>query len=282
MSQKTRNEMQDKLQNKIDIVIQTLPDYINDYATYLIQTKALGTVYEYLINVKYFLTFMYGDTKPLWDISLSDIDNLNADDFDTYTDEFSRNHSVATTKRSLIALRNFIRYMNSQGLTNNKEIFDISVPKNPEPDGEHLSNDDVKHLISTIMTADNISAKEKDYHKLQQTRDLALISLLLTTDITLTECVSLDLTDFNIQTGSLLIAKSDHDERITVTGKTYTYMVNYIHDRTNLSCDALFVSSQGTRLARKTIQNLIVKYGNRAFPDKKVTYATLKSEIHII
>jgi site-specific recombinase XerD len=122
-----------------------------------------------------------------------------------------------------------------------------------------------------------------DPHTPRGKRDRALLELLYGTAIRVGECERLDLRDLDLARGQLMIrtGKGRKDRVVPVVGRAAAALDDYVRDgRPELLKDpreaALCISSWGTRLNVKRIQDLVRTNAKAAGLDIRVTPHTLR------
>jgi site-specific recombinase XerD len=128
-----------------------------------------------------------------------------------------------------------------------------------------------------------LTKKELEYHKKTKLRDVALMTLLLGTGIRVSECVGLNLSDVNFDTGGIKIRRKGGYEAIVYFGdEVETALLDYLEEREHMIPaegheDALFLSLQNRRMAVRSVENLVKKYASRVTTIKKITPHKLRS-----
>lgn len=96
----------------------------------------------------------------------------------------------------------------------------------------------------------------------------SVVTLLTYTGVRITECLSIKLRDFNLQTRELIIRGKGGKERIVLLNdKVVNSLREYLRERENKS-DYLFYSRQSDTINRATINILFNKYSNEITPHK--------------
>lgn len=274
---------------KTESLLQDMPDYVADFIREIKDTTSERTQYEYTLDIRHFLYYL-AVGKPLTDILLSDIDNVSEDKFEEYVSHLAHYeengkdiyNGDASIKRKLVAVRGFMDYLYQEGKIQNTEIRKIPVPKVPENDVIYLSEEETEKLKDIILHGTGLSRKQKDYHKIQSVRDLAIVFLILTSGIRVSECAELDITDINLKDACVRIIRKDGDEiSVDFSEDTVPYLEEYLKYRKSVPGaehePALFLSSQKRRMSMRAIENMITKYARMVIPDKNVTPHKLRA-----
>lgn len=274
---------------KTKSLLQDMPDYVADFIREIKDTTSERTQYEYTLDIRHLLYYL-AVGKPLTDILLSDIDNISEDKFEEYVSHLTHYeengkdvyNGDASIKRKLVAVRGFMDYLYQEGKIQNTEIRKIPVPKVPENDVIYLSEEETEKLKDAILHGTGLSRKQKDYHKIQSVRDMAIVFLILTSGIRVSECAELDITDINLKNACVRIVRKDGDEiSVDFSEDTVPYLEEYLKYRRSVPGaehePALFLSSQKRRMSMRAIENMITKYARMVIPDKNVTPHKLRA-----
>jgi integrase/recombinase XerD len=189
----------------------------------------------------------------------------------------------STVKRSLVAIRMFLRYLRLMGLIDNDFTSILDGPKL----WQRLPNVCNKSKVFELLNAPD--PKEPFYF-----RDKALLELLYATGMRASELSNLKISNMNLDIGYLRCIGKGNRERVIPLGKTAIEAVkDYLFNlRSKLAkesskgsektddgsyrSDFLFLSRTGRPLGRIEIWRLIKKYAARAGMPKNLTVHTLR------
>ncbi|TKJ29863.1 MAG: recombinase XerC [Chloroflexi bacterium B3_Chlor] len=172
----------------------------------------------------------------------------------------------ASMARKLSELRSFCRYLLQEGFLESNPIDLVSSPKVPKRLPRYLKPEEVEALLNA-----------PDVSKPLGQRDKAILELLYAAGIRLSELVSLNLGDLNLDAGQMLVWGKGGKERVVLLGKPAVRALRaYINDgRGKLASEkttsALFLNRFGGRLSRRSIGLILNKYSKLAGLWKKVT-----------
>lgn len=274
---------------KTEFLLQDMPDYVADFIHEIKNTTSERTQYEYTLDIRHLLYYL-AVGKPLTDILLSDIDNISEDKFEEYVSHLAHYeengkdmyNGNASIKRKLVAVRSFMDYLYQEGKIQNTEIRKIPVPKVPESDVIYLDEEETEKLKNIIIHGTGLSRKQKDYHNIQSVRDLAIVFLILTSGIRVSECAELDITDVSLENACVRVVRKDGDESsVEFSDDTVVYLTEYLKYRKTIPGaehePALFLSSQKRRMSMRAIENMITKYARMVIPNKNITPHKLRA-----
>lgn len=149
-------------------------------------------------------------------------------------------------QRRLAALRTFFGYLQREGAIKRNPALDIPAPKA------------AKHLPQTLDV--DQMARLLDFKPVNalETRDLALMELLYSGGLRLSELTGLRLKDLDLAAGSVRVLGKGRKERIAPVGrKAVQALRHWLEQRASLSrpeCDALFIARGGGPLSARAVQ----------------------------
>ncbi|MDG2954378.1 tyrosine recombinase XerC [Bisgaard Taxon 10/6] len=152
----------------------------------------------------------------------------------------------------LSALRRFLAYLVVQGELKVNPATGISAPKQ----GKHLPKNIDQEQIGKLL--DNHSNEPIDI------RDRAMLELMYSSGLRLSELQGLDLNHVNLQSREVRVLGKGSKERILPVGHEALEAIKdwlRVRLRFNPTDDALFVSSQGGRLTPRAIQKRMEIWG---------------------
>lgn len=152
----------------------------------------------------------------------------------------------------LSALRRFLAYLVVQGELKVNPATGISAPKQ----GKHLPKNIDQEQIGKLL--DNHSSEPIDI------RDRAMLELMYSSGLRLSELQGLDLNHVNLQSREVRVLGKGSKERILPVGHQALEAIRdwlRVRLRFNPTDDALFVSSQGGRLTQRAIQKRMEIWG---------------------
>ena len=182
-----------------------------------------------------------------------------------------KNHSESSIKRSLVAIRMFLRFARMTGQIENDFAAILESPKL----WQRLPITCSKEKVYDLLNAPD--PKEQFY-----LRDKAMLELLYATGMRASELANLKIAGLNLDIGYVRIFGKGNRERIVPVGKPAIEAVkSYLkHQRPQLqksfSDNNLLLSRTGRALSRIEIWRLIKKFAIRAGMPKNLTVHTLR------
>lgn len=239
-----------------------VPSFVRDYLLYLgtIKAHSKSTVYEYYLNLRSFLRFMYGfknsyseyDTIPitLLDVSfMKTIDLTDLYEYLYYLDNTQHNNA-STRARKVSCIRSFFKYLNAKlKVLDYNPALELDSPKTKKSLPRYLELDQSKKLL------DSIDGDQKE-------RDYAIVLLFLTCGLRLSELVGIDISDISDDT-LVITGKGNKERTIYLSEACLDAIKAYMKVRPKDQVkdrNALFLSKRRQRISNKTVQYLVKKY----------------------
>ncbi len=174
-------------------------------------------------------------------------------------DDFAK----VSISRKLSAIRSFYRYLLREKLVASSPVAATSSPKLDKRLPDFLTPEETVRLLEA-----------PDLATPQGQRDRALMELLYASGLRVSELVSLDLGQINLNTGEIRVWGKGAKERMVLMGKPAAMALStYLsHGRPRLLAkknNALFVNRDGGRLTERSIQRTLTKYARIAGISKR-------------
>jgi site-specific recombinase XerD len=192
-----------------------------------------------------------------------------------------KNLKIITQNYHLIALRSFLKYLARRDVKS-LAAEKIELPKTPARTVEFLDIDDVERLIK---------ATDEEPDKLTKLRDRAILEMLFSTGLRISELVSIKKDGLNLKRGEFTVrGKGDKMRLVFLSHKAIESLNQYLKARTDNS-KALFIrhdakesvekqmesmSEKASGLTPRTMQRILKKYAKLAGITKKITPHTLR------
>src|SRR3989338_2400303 len=233
------------------------------------RNRSLKTVENYDRYLKRFFNFAEVSDA-------NDIDDELVRKYRLYLNRLGENNGKALKKQTqgyhLIALRNFLKYLAKRGIKT-LTADRIELGKTPSRQVEFLEGEELNRLLE--------SASGKD---LKNLRDRAILELLFSTGLRVSELCSLNRDSVNLKRDEFTVrGKGDKIRVVFLSETAKSALKNYLEKRTDVN-EALFISHKPTtnnlqlttRLTPRSIQRMIKIYSAKAGITKKVTPHTIR------
>ncbi len=188
-----------------------------------------------------------------------------------------RDNGAATVSRKLSALRSFFRYMLREKILTTDPLTGIAGPKVGRSIPVFLTVDETFLLLDT--------PGEQDTFML---RDLAILELLYSTGMRVSELVSRDISDLDFVEEVLRVRGKGNKERLVPVGRPAIEAVRrWLPQKEQLLAERagrgiavdrapLFLNGRGSRLSSRSVERLVRAYGERAGISQIVTPHALR------
>src|SRR6202034_2530554 len=120
---------------------------------------------------------------------------------------FGQNYTKSTTARKLATLRSFYKFMIRRGLVQVSPLSAIKTPKQEKRLPKCLDLEQVQKLMDAPGDGDLLSARDK-----------AMLEVLYSSGIRVSELVELDMADIDLQEGVLRVRGKGRKDRLTPIG----------------------------------------------------------------
>jgi integrase/recombinase XerD len=183
-----------------------------------------------------------------------------------------RNYAATTTARKVAAARSFFSFMVAEGIIKANPIEDVRSPKIGKSLPKPISFSEVRRLIEQPGKLSTPEAK----------RDGAMLELLYASGMRVSELVSLNLGDVDLENGYVrCFGKGNKERVIPVYDRAVLVVKEYLEEaRPRLGHNgdekALFLNPRGERLTRQGFWQKIKEYTKSANLGTKVTPHTLR------
>lgn len=180
--------------------------------------------------------------------------------------------SNATISRMAASLRSFFGYMYYEKIIDQNPALKLQSPKVEKKAPDILTLEEVKRLLSL-----------PDVNTPSGLRDKAMLELLYTSGLRVSELIALDTGHVNLNLSFIRSTGSANDRVISMAAiakdAVEAYLIKGREKLLKSSCkeeDALFLNYAGARLTRQGFWKLIKHYADTAQIDKSITPHTLR------
>ncbi len=174
----------------------------------------------------------------------------------------------SSISRKLSAIRSFYRYLVREGVITTPPLA-ISRER-----GGHLSSFSLKleQRIPEFLTAAEMARllKVPDLTRPQGLRNRAIIELLYASGLRVSELVSLNIEQTNLESREVRVWGKGGKERISLMGKPAASAISlYLssgrpHLESNVKTSALFLNRRGQRLSARSVQRMLITLARKA------------------
>jgi integrase/recombinase XerC len=174
--------------------------------------------------------------------------------------------------RKLSSVRAFCRFLVKRGVLAGNPAAAIRGPKKPRPLPRALDVDDAFGLVEAPTRTGRTSARalspsEEARHAVLRLRDAALLELLYSTGLRVSEACGLDTTDidrdrYDVPLVMVRRGKGGKQRQVPLGGAADRALATYLPTRHALGAggQALFVNASGERLTPRSVQRLVKRW----------------------
>ncbi|MDD6327517.1 MAG: tyrosine-type recombinase/integrase [Lachnospiraceae bacterium] len=282
--------------DQIRDICDELPSYVRKFFRAQQQTKASRTRLGYAIDIKTFFEYVVNcyekeKLETPKDVSLKILSDLSSDfieDYMDYLQKYRKNGRVytngkASIKRKLSALSAFYAYYYKNNLVTQNPIKKVDMPRLKEKQIVRMDAAEVATFLDTVEYGNNLTKHQLAFHERTKTRDLAILSLMLSTGIRISECVGLNIKHVDFDNMCVKVTRKGGKEAIVYfSDEASVSLEQYMEQRKKIEAisgheDALFLSSQKKRIGVRAVEKLVGKYAACAVPLKHITPHKLRS-----
>lgn len=239
---------------------------IDSFISYLhnVKQSSTNTQMSYQRDLKKFVAFC--EEKGLAYVS-----QLKAQDLETYVNVMGEEQfKPATISRNIASLKAWVHFLQDEGILKEDISSTLKVPK-------------IEKKVPEIMTMNEVGTllEQPASDNPKEIRDKAMLELLYATGIRVTELISLNLEDLNLQMNYITCKDGSKERMIPFGPKARTALLRYIESaRDKMISDSnnhiLFVNCSGKAMSRQGFWKLIKHYAKKAGITADITPHTLR------
>jgi integrase/recombinase XerD len=241
-------------------------DMVRSYVRYLKLERnySANTLEAYQHDLQYLLDYCEKESKMPTDLQLEDLEHFAAT---------IHEHGVGPTSqaRILSGVRSFYRFLLLDGYIENDPTELLESPRLGEHLPEVLSTKEVDQLEASI-----------DLSKKEGQRNLAIIEVLFSCGLRVSELVNLKLSDLYLQEGYIrVVGKGNKERLVPISEKAIRELGNWFYDRNEMVIkpgeqDYVFLNRRGAHLTRTMILIMIKRQAVEAGIKKTISPHTLR------
>ena len=224
---------------------------------------SLNTLQSYRRDLKQFEKYIEDNGKDYVEVT-----NDGIKEYIEYMQEIGKKPS--TISRGLASIRSFYQY----------EAKNKVVEKDPT---EGIQSPKIEKRVPSVLTSSEVALlldQPKDVD-LKGTRDKAMLEFAYATGMRVTEIISLNIEDVNLETGYATCRNGKKERTVPMGNMSLKALKEYVLEaRPTMIRDdnekALFVNVNGQRLTRQGFWKIIKYYKDQAHIDKDITPHVLR------
>jgi integrase/recombinase XerC len=210
--------------------------------------------------------------NPAGVVEIKRVDRLAIRKYMSFLHRKNKKSSIA---RKISTLRSFFKYLIREQVISSNPAKSVSTPKVEKTLPTTLTVDEAFRLMESPQS---LPEKPSDVSKENRLRDRAILELLYSSGLRVSELVGLNLNQLNSDLGIARVMGKGRKERIVPVGaKAIEALKAYLEDRGVFRGeDPIFVNSFGGRLTTRSVGRLIKKYTRHSGIFRKVSPHSLR------
>ena len=218
-----------------------------------------SSIISYMYDITLFINYITYNTTIN---TLSALDEKLIKEFFDYL-FLERKNSKRTLLRKFNTINNFLYYCQKQGKISLNPMKKMDKPEYDIIDMPIAKADNISKLLKNAINQETLTDRQKTLSQYYSLRDIAIISLIISTGISVGELTLLDLDDINFKDNVV----HSQSGKLFINETTKKNLQKYIEEERQSYDDslrALFISSRGvrTRLSIRSVQRIIKKYSS--------------------
>lgn len=274
------DDQEAKAKAKLHELHKGLPLYMRSYLRSIELSKQIRTAIAYTRDLIVFMKYiqevnpLYRDT-PVEQIPFECMESLTFEDINDYQTYLSYNdgknphqNGERALARMMCTLHGYFNYEVDHGNLPKSPMSGAARGKRPkEKPIERLDAEQAVELMHGVEAGNSGTERSRLFALQTNLRDTAIVTLLLNTGIRISECVGLDVADIDFDNQSIRVErKGGKIELVYFNDDVAAALYDYVHlERPGfLSTSeepALFLSNRRQRMAVRSIQEMLKKYG---------------------
>lgn len=244
---------------------------IDEYVDYIEKQKKLSinTVDAYRRDVEKFNKFIKQS-------GVQKLEHINNTSVIRYLLHLQReNKSNSTISRHLASIRCLFEYLINNGKVSEDPTLNLKPPKKEKKSPQVLSEDEISLLMSL-----------PDLSTLKGARDKALLELLYSSGLRVSEINSLLIKDIDLAQGKIRFPAENRIRIVPVGSEAIKSIAYYLsnHRADSTENEPLFLNYSGKKLTRQGLWKIIKTYAERVSSNKSITPQILRNSfaVHIL
>jgi len=274
--------------------LKELPDFATEFIQSLEENTSIKTRIAYCKDLSIYLRFLLNEMQisnkqAIIGLTIDDIKDINEKNIreylsylNHYTVEYvsiggkkitqSYSNSQQGKNRKIATLRTLYSYLSRlYGLTDPTKHINIKVNEKVEIKNS-LNGLEVDNLVKIVLSdLSGTSERKKVFHQKLKYRNANIILFLAYSGIRVSELVSLDIQDIDIEEETFVVTRKGGDQEILyLSEEIIPYLKDYLEERKSIIDvylpykNALFLSSRKSRISTRQVTTMINDYASLA------------------
>lgn len=226
--------------------------HLQEYQDYLLIQRGFSpnTVKAYLFDLNSFFSYLALSSPPtLTSVTKQAIRGYLASLSITKGNKPA--NMIVTRARKLASIRSFCGYLTKEKIVATDPSLELDVPHIPEKEPCYLTRPEYKRLLRVVQNKGKSSVVTRDY---------ALIGLLLSTGIRVSELTGLTLPNLDLMTKTIKVTrKGNREQTIPICDWVAQAIANYLPIR-RVNSSSLFTTRTGRPFGTRSVYYVVSKY----------------------
>lgn len=268
---------------KINEMLNEMPDFISDFIFNFGDVEKYGTKFEYCRDIRSFLEYMVNflpahADKEVKELTIDDVAKITPLDINRYLTLLAGDESSGlkqnTVKRRRASLSSMYGFFVSNRKMPVNPVLATRTINVPAKNVIYLTNHEQSILLDCVRHGTNLSDAAGKKHNKYADRDAAMFLLLLDTGLRVSEMLSSDISDFNLDECKVVVRRKGGDiQSVYFSDECSYYLKTYfnIQRAKYLTSDTkipAFTTITGERLGVRAVETLVKKYVSACMPEK--------------
>ncbi|MDP2891784.1 MAG: tyrosine-type recombinase/integrase [Bacillota bacterium] len=273
-----------------------LPPFCISFFRAIADNTSILTRVNYAYDLRLFFKFLCVEEKifphdVIKDFPLDELGKITSENIELFLEYLSAykgadgtvTNSECGKSRKLSTLRSFFKYYFKKGQAASNVASLVQLPKLHEKTITRLEADEAANLLDVVESGASLSPAQARCHRYTKIRDVAILTLFLTTGIRISELVGINVQDIDFSVNGFRITRKGGSQAILYfNAEAEKALKDHLSgrnapDAVRGSEDALFLSLQHKRMSVRSVQNLVKKYARIIAPLKRISPHKLRS-----
>jgi len=188
-----------------------------------------------------------------------------------------RGKATSTISRNLASIRCFFQFLLNNNIVSEDPTLNLKSPK-------------LEKKIPSVLTTEevNLLLSQPKPNNFKGSRDKAMLELLYAAGLRVSEIISLNINDLDLDLGLLNVKENNDNQRVIPIGRlaldALTHYISTYRPNEIVGDKPLFINYSGSRLTRQGFWKIIKQYTKESNIDKTITPHTLRHSfaVHLL
>ncbi len=268
---------------RINEMLNAMPDFVADFIYNFGDVEKYGTKFEYCRDIRSFFDYIVNflpahSDKSIKELTMDDVAKITPLDINRYLTLLAGDETGGlkqnTVKRRRACLSSMYGFFVANGKMPVNPVLATRTIKVPAKNVIYLTNKEQSVLLECVRYGTDLSDSIGKRHNKYADRDSAMFLLLLDTGLRVSEMLSTDVSDFNLEECKVVVRRKGGDIQSVYFSDECAYYLKIYFDLQRskyLTSDTkipAFTTTTGNRLGVRAVETLVKKYVSACMPEK--------------